>query len=49
MLLGTEQNDTMLGVEVAARLEAGPELKITIQRRIEEIIVGIPILVACPN
>lgn len=38
MLLGTEQNDTTLSVEVAARLEAGPELKITIQRRIEEII-----------
>jgi hypothetical protein len=39
----------MQGVEVTARLEEGPELEIIIQRRVEEITVGILILVICPG
>ena len=44
-----EQNDIMQGVEAAARLEEGPELKIIIQRRVEEITVRILILAICPG
>jgi hypothetical protein len=49
ILLGIEQNDSVQGVEAAARVEEGPELKIIIQRRIEEITVRIPILAICPD
>jgi hypothetical protein len=48
ILLGTEGNETTQGVEAAARLEDGPQLKITIQRRIEEITVGPRILALYP-
>lgn len=48
ILLGTEDNATTNGIEAAVRLDEG-ELKITIQRRIEEITVGYPILALYPG
>lgn len=49
LLLGTPREEAADGIVALARLEEGPELTITVQKRIEEITVGHPIPVVSPG